>query len=88
MSAEQILMGMRKGEGCDDDFPGLIPLVRSYLQKVGADAATNRLVDRYVFLRVSHNPIFFFIGCWPLPQDPSVITLPLSLFLLFDLKIF
>ncbi len=47
MTIEEILMGRRRG-GADDGFPGLIPLVRSYLELIGADTATNRLVDRYV----------------------------------------
>eukprot|EP01084_Bolivina_argentea_P205342 350806_1 len=49
MTIEEILMGRRRGDA-DDGFPGLIPLVRSYLELIGADTATNRLVDRYLEL--------------------------------------
>ncbi len=49
MTVEEILTGRKRGD-CDDGFPGLIPLVRSYLELIRADTKTIDLVDRYVFV--------------------------------------
>ncbi len=86
MTVEEILMGMRRGEGCDDGFPGLIPLVRSYLEVIGADTATNHLVDRYVYLSVprphhlstTYSSSLSATGL--LPQDAVITLSPSCLF--------
>ncbi len=48
MTIEEILMGRRRGGDADDGYPGLIPLVKSYLELIEADTPTTCLVDRHV----------------------------------------